>query len=168
MQYYYYFIIFFPFSISDAGFTCYSALESCMCVCADKQYRWTTCFGYIRPSSGALDVELQHMVFGTELLDGWWSWELLRRSCCTMRMVPCNTTYAAPLKTIIHPKTRCRKPYAAAQHLMLPVMGVCTRNMSIWEYINKITLLHQVGISSYFMRKMHGQTTLKFTSFLCF
>ena len=28
-------------------------------------------------------------------------------------------------------------------------------------YINKITLLHQVGISNYFMRKMHGQTTLK-------
>jgi len=28
------------------------------------------------------------------------------------------------------------------------------------EYINKITLLHQVGISNYFMRKMYGQTTL--------
>jgi len=27
--------------------------------------------------------------------------------------------------------------------------------------INKITLLHQVGISNYFMSKMHGQTTLK-------
>jgi len=26
--------------------------------------------------------------------------------------------------------------------------------------MNKITLLHQVGISNYFMRKMHGQTTL--------
>jgi len=41
----------------------------------------STCFGYIRPSSGALDVELQHMVFCTEFLDGWWSWEPLRRSC---------------------------------------------------------------------------------------
>ena len=29
--------------------------------------------GYIRPSSGALNVELQHMVFCTEFLDGWWS-----------------------------------------------------------------------------------------------
>jgi hypothetical protein len=29
------------------------------------------------------------------------------------------------------------------------------------EYINKITLLYQVGISNYFMRKIHGQTTLK-------
>ena len=38
------------------------------------------CFGYIRSSSGALDVELQPMVFCTEFLDGWWSWELLRRS----------------------------------------------------------------------------------------
>jgi len=27
------------------------------------------------------------------------------------------------------PKTRCRKPYAATQHLMLLMMGVCTRNM---------------------------------------
>jgi len=41
----------------------------------------STCFGYIRPSSGALDVELHHMVFCTEFLDGWWSWEPLRRSC---------------------------------------------------------------------------------------
>ena len=29
------------------------------------------------------------------------------------------------------------------------------------QHINKFTLLHQVGISNYFMRKMHGQTTLK-------
>jgi len=32
----------------------------------------STCFGHIRPSSGALDVELQHMVVCTEFLDGWW------------------------------------------------------------------------------------------------
>jgi len=41
-----------------------------------------------------------------------------------------HTTYAAALKTTTHPKTRCRKPYAATQHLMLLMMGVCTRNMS--------------------------------------
>jgi hypothetical protein len=29
-------------------------------------------------------------------------------------------------------------------------MGVCTRNMSRYECVNKITLLHQVGISNYF------------------
>ena len=30
-----------------------------------------------------------------------------------------------------HPsKTRCRKPYAATQHLMLLMMGVCTRKTS--------------------------------------
>jgi len=40
-----------------------------------------------------------------------------------------RTTYAAALKTTTHPKTRCRKPYAATQHLMLLMMGVCTRNM---------------------------------------
>jgi len=33
------------------------------------------------------------------------------------------------LKTTAHPKTRCRKPYAATQHPMLLMMGVCTRNM---------------------------------------
>ena len=41
-----------------------------------------------------------------------------------------HTTYAAALKTTTHPKTRCTKPYAATQHLMLLMMGVCTRNMS--------------------------------------
>jgi len=32
-----------------------------------------TCFGYINPSSGALDIELQHMAFCTKFLDRWWS-----------------------------------------------------------------------------------------------
>jgi len=40
-----------------------------------------------------------------------------------------NTTHATALKTTTHPKTRCRKPYAATQHLMLLMMGVCTRNL---------------------------------------
>jgi len=30
-----------------------------------------------------------------------------------------HTTHAAALKITTHPKTRCRKPYAATQHLML-------------------------------------------------
>jgi len=42
----------------------------------------------------------------------------------TIRTV--NTNYAAALKTTIHPKTLCRKPYAATQHLLLLMMGVCT------------------------------------------
>jgi len=46
----------------------------------------------------------------------------------TIRTV--HTTYTAALKTTTHPKPRCRKPYAATQHLMLLMMGVCTRNMS--------------------------------------
>jgi len=46
----------------------------------------------------------------------------------TIRTV--HTTYAAVTKTITHPKTGCRKPYAVAQHLMLLMMGVCTRTMS--------------------------------------
>jgi len=47
---------------------------------------------------------------------------------CTIRTA--HTTYAAALKTTTHPKTRCRKPYAATQQPMLLMMGVCTRNMS--------------------------------------
>ena len=35
-------------------------------------------------------------------------------------------------------------------------------HMAPSKYINKITLLHQVGIPNYFMRKMNGQRTLKF------
>jgi len=45
---------------------------------------------------------------------------------------------------------------------MLLMMDVCTQNVSSLEYMNKITLLHQVGISHYFMMKMHGQTTLNY------
>jgi len=41
-----------------------------------------------------------------------------------------NTTYTAALKTTTHPKTQCRKRYAATQHLMLLMMDVCTRNLS--------------------------------------
>jgi len=41
-----------------------------------------------------------------------------------------HTTDAAALKTTTHPKTRCSKPYAATQHLMLLMVGVCSRNMS--------------------------------------
>ena len=54
----------------------------------------------------------------------------------TVRMVPHvtirteNTTYAAAFKTTKYPKPRFRKPYAATQHLMLLMMGVCIRNMS--------------------------------------
>jgi len=64
----------------------------------------STCFGHIRPFSGASDVELQHVVFCTEFLDGRWSWEPLRRSC-----------------------VRCG--WCRATHLMLLMMGD-TRNMS--------------------------------------
>jgi len=46
----------------------------------------------------------------------------------TIRTV--HTTHTAALKTTTHPKTRCRKPYAVTEHLMLVMMGVCTQNMS--------------------------------------
>ena len=78
----------------------------------------------------------------------------------TIRTV--HTTNAAALKTTTHPKTRCRKPYDATQHLMLLMMGVCTRNMSIQEYINRITLLLVTLLPCYFLiesfyiyRKLH-------------
>ena len=73
----------------------------------------------------------------------WFGWVVVLRAAAyvvfTVRMVPCEshgtiriaqTTHAAALKTTTHPKTRCRKPYAATQHLMLLMMGAYTRNMS--------------------------------------
>ena len=82
----------------------------------------------------------------------------------TIRTV--NTTYAVALKTTTHPKTRCRKPYAATQNLMLLMMGVCIRNMSSQEYINKITLLHQVGIPHYFLNttSFHNESSNEYGS----
>jgi len=41
-----------------------------------------------------------------------------------------HTTYAPALRTTTHLQTQCRKPYAATQHLVLLMMGVCARNMS--------------------------------------
>jgi len=57
-------------------------------------------------------------------------------SCCVGRVdgavsrTAPSTPYTAALKTTTHPKTRCRKPYATTQHLMLLMMSVCTQNMS--------------------------------------
>jgi hypothetical protein len=110
---------------------------------------------------------LQHTVFCTEFFEGCGlDSRCVGRVCGadgavhgTIRTL--HTTYAAALKTTTHQKTRCRKTYAATQHLMLLKMGVCTRNMSSYEYSNKIILLHEAGISNYFMKKMHGQITLK-------
>ena len=55
-------------------------------------------------------------------------------SCCVGRVYGADGvihgTYTAALKTTTHPKTRCTKPYAATQHLMLLMMAVYTRNMS--------------------------------------
>jgi len=107
-----------------------------------------------------LDAELQHTVYCTEFLDRWWSWELLRRVYSVysadgaVHHPHCTHDLRSGSQDHHSSKTRCRKPYAATQHLMLPMMGVCTRNMSSWEYINKITLLHQAYISLYFIRKI--------------
>ena len=97
----------------------------------------------IHPSSGACDFSIvsQHWScvlvpmcvgsFGAAGL-GWYPCSRLQASACytTQSALYIHTTYAAALKTTTHPKTRCRKPYAATQHLMLLMMGVCTRNMS--------------------------------------
>ena len=42
----------------------------------------------------------------------------------TAPSAPYTRPAAAALKTTTFPKTRCRKPYAATQHLMLLMMGV--------------------------------------------
>ena len=73
---------------------------------ATMSFYWSilssTCFGYIRPSSGALDVELQHMVFQTEVLDGWWSWEPLCWSCLWYGTAP-SAPYTRPMQQLSRP-----------------------------------------------------------------
>jgi len=120
-------------------------LEGCLTVHLPHEIKWNanlmqqgnfidvflalTCFGYICPSSGALDIELQHTVFCTEFLDGWWFWEPLRRSC-----VRCGWCRAAPSAPYTWPMQRLSRPppiqklgAEKTQHLMLLMMDVCTR-----------------------------------------
>jgi len=80
--------------------------------------------------SNFIDVFLARHVSGTYAhhQEHWmlsWSRAVLHGTIRTA-----HTTYAAALKITTHPKTRCRKPYAATKHLMLLMMGVCTRNIS--------------------------------------
>jgi len=56
-------------------------------------------------SSGALDVELQHMVCCTEFFDGWWSWEPLRRSC--LRCGWCRAPSSGALDAELQPMVFC-------------------------------------------------------------
>ena len=111
---------------------------------------------YIRPSSETSDVELQHIVFCSEFLDALWSWEPLRRSC--VRWGWCRATsapYTWPTQRLrmLHFNVWCSWWWAY-------VLETCRAKITLI----KITLLHQVGISNYFLRKMHGQTTLKLST----
>jgi len=77
-------------------------------------------------------------------------------SRCVGRVYGADGAVHGTIHATTDPKTRCRKPYAATQYLMLLMMGVCARNMSrqVYTYINKIILLHQFGISNYFVYKL--------------
>jgi len=107
----------------------------------------STCFGHIRPSSGALDVKLQHTVFRTEFLDGWWYWELLHGTIQTV-----HTTYH-PSTNSVQKTTCCNLTSSAPDDGRMRPKHVELR-IHVTQYI---TLLHQVGISHYFMMKLHGQ-----------
>jgi len=116
----------------------------------------STCFGRISPSSGALDVKLQHMVFCTQFVDGWWSWYPLCRSCVwfgwcqlhgTIRTV--RTTYAEDLRTTTHlqrvQKTICCKLTSSA-----PDDGrMCPKHIEL-RIRQYFTMLHQFDLSLYF------------------
>jgi len=92
-----------------------------------------TCFGYIRPSSGALDVELQRMVFCTEFLDGWWSWEPLRRSC-----VRCGWCRAAPSAPHTRPTQRLSRPL----YLLTPWCRVLLEKLTGLQLVKKFPPFH--------------------------
>jgi len=128
----------------------------------------STCFVHICPSSGTLDVELQHMVFCTEFVDGWWSWEPLLRSCVQCGW--CRATRHHPHRTHDlhsgsqdhHPSTNwVQKTICCNLTSSAPDDGhMCPKHVEL-QKLQYITLLHQVGISRYFMMKVRGQTTLK-------
>jgi len=121
----------------------------------------STCFGYIRPSSGALDVELQHMVFCTEFLDGWWSWEPLRRSC--VRCGWCRTSRTAQTKPDTRPTQRLSRPppiqKLGAQNHMLQLNISCSW---WWAYVpetcrTKETLINYIVASSWQFTLFHDE-----------
>ena len=94
-----------------------------------------------------------------------------------VRMMPCeshgtirtaHTTYAEALKTTTHPKTRCRKPYFATQYLMLLMMGVCTRNMSSYGYVNKIACCIKLAFQITSKSILHKNCYLLFMPFFCY
>ena len=97
----------------------------------------STCFGYIRPSSGALDVKLQHLIFCTEFLDGWWSWEPLRRSCVRCRasqlsvllssissLLPSSNLQISPLLLLLLPERKKAKPGYLPQAMLFRNSGI--------------------------------------------
>jgi len=96
----------------------------------------STCFGRKRPSSRALDVK-SHGTFQTG-----------------------QTTYATALRTTTHPQTG--KTICCNLTSNAPDDGRMRPKHVDLKKLQQITLLHQVGISLYFMMKMHGQTTLKY------
>ena len=49
-------------------------------------------------------------------------------SCCIDRVYGTDGAVRRTATTT-YPKTRCRKPYAATQHPVLLMMGICTQNM---------------------------------------
>ena len=93
----------------------------------------STCFGYIRPSSGALDVELERMVFCTEFVDGWWSWEPLRRMCvrfgwCRVPTAP----YTRPTQWLSSTCFGYIRPSSGALDVELERMVFCTQFVDGW------------------------------------
>ena len=90
----------------------------------------STCFGRIRPSSG--DVKLQHMVFCTQYVDGWWSWELLHRLC--VRFGWCRTHNLCSGSQDYHPSTNWVRKTVSCNLTSSAPDG----NMSIQGNFNKL------------------------------
>ena len=116
-----------------------------------------TCFGRIRPSSGTLGVKMQHMVFCTEFVDGWWSWDGVDGAVrlAVARHHPNRTHDLHSGSQDNHPSTN------SVQKTICSILTSIAPDDGRMRPKHIITLLHQVGISHYFMMKMHGQTILK-------
>jgi len=68
-----------------------------------------------------------------------------------------HTTHAVTLKTTTLPKTRCRKPCAATQHLMLLMMGYVPEACRAKITSIKLPYCIKLVISLHFINNVHGR-----------
>ena len=110
-----------------------SCVENVVMLCVFDNYKklllFSSCLS-VRPASWNSSAPNDPMFTKFDI------WAFFENMSKTLRMVPCTVPSALhtrptqrALKTATHPNIQCRKLYAATQHLMLLMTGVCAPNM---------------------------------------